>query len=177
MRAVYRLNDRKALEVILWFASRKPQIDFHKLLKLLFFADKYHLNRYGRPIVGGTYGADQYGPVCRQVYRILTGDPLFIEALERNGALPFRVVHNYRVEAERDANMRVLSESDVEALSFALKEYGERSFDELTELSHEEEAYLRAGGGPMRYEDFLEETPDRKERAADLADVARYAVL
>jgi uncharacterized phage-associated protein len=177
MRARYNLSDRKAVEVILWLAWRKRGIDFHNLLKVLFYADKYHINAYGRPIVGGDYAADRWGPVCRQVYYILAGDPWYLQAVERNGKLPFRVVSRYHVEADRDANPRLLSESDVEALRFALEQYGHLSFDELTALSHQEEAYRRADGGRMRYEDFLEETPDRDERAADLAEVSRHVAL
>lgn len=177
MHARYSISDRKAVEVILWLAWRKPGIDFHKLLKVLFYAEKYHINAHGRPIVGGDYAADRWGPVCRQVYYILAGDPWYIQAVERNGALPFRIKHRYCVEADRDANLRLLSESDVEALKFALDRYGHLSFDELTALSHSEEAYRRADGGRMCYEDFLDETPDRDERAADLAETSRHVAL
>ena len=58
----YRKNARKALEVVLWFANREPGIDVHRVLKLLFFADIRHLNRYGRPVVGDNYCALHWGP-------------------------------------------------------------------------------------------------------------------
>ncbi|MFB3902421.1 MAG: Panacea domain-containing protein [Acidobacteriota bacterium] len=31
--------------------------------KLLYFADKYHLTRYGRPVIGDQYVKMEYGPV------------------------------------------------------------------------------------------------------------------
>jgi hypothetical protein len=43
----FQTNPRKALEVIVWFANKRPGIDFHSILKLLFFADKDHLNGMG----------------------------------------------------------------------------------------------------------------------------------
>lgn len=177
MRARYPANMAKALEVVLWLADKDPEIDFHKILKLLFFADKYHLNKYGRPIVGGTYLADIYGPVSQPVYLILREEPLTAEMLERNGEPPFKVVSRYKVRAERSANRRLLSASDAEALDHAHRLYGHLSFREITELSHDEFAYQNADGGEMRYEDFLEDGPDREERAEDLAEVSRRSLV
>lgn len=177
MRARYGANMAKALEVILWVAKRKPGVDFHKILKILFYADKIHLNRHGRPIAGGRYVADSYGPVCRAVYDILREDPLAVQMLERNGELPIRVNNRYCVEAKRDPNTRVLSRSDVDALSEAWRQYGEMSFDELVKLTHEDPAYLNADGIETRYEDFLDDTPDRQQKAEDLADTARLIAV
>lgn len=67
MTIQFRTNARKALEVILWFAQR-GRTDFHGILKLLFFADKHHLNAYGRPIVGDQYKALPYGRVAQTTY-------------------------------------------------------------------------------------------------------------
>ncbi len=88
----FRFNAKKAVEVILWFAERRPGISFHTLLKLLFYADKRHLNRYGRPITGDDYIAMQYGPVASTTYDMLKGAPLALEYLE--GETPFEVRDN-----------------------------------------------------------------------------------
>jgi len=177
MVARYGPNIRKALEVVLWFAYREPGIDFGKILNLLFFADKYHLNRYGRPIVGGSYYASPYGPVCTPVYDVLKGDPLAIAMIERNGHVPFIVQERYHVLAERDVDQAVLSVSDIEALNEAYQHYAHLRFEALADSAYEDEAYLAAEGGEMRYEDFLDETADREERARDLAEVSRRAAL
>lgn len=177
MDARYNANIAKALEVILWLAEREPEIDFHKVLELLYFADKYHLNKYGRPIVGGRYHAHECGPVCRPVYDLLVGEPLTVATVERNGELPFEVVGRYRLRAQRSPNIRRLSESDIEALEDAYQRFGHLDFRDLTELGHEEPAYIKADGREMRYEDFLEESPDRGERAEDLAEISRHAIV
>ena len=45
-------------------------------------------------------------------------------------------------------------------------------------MTHEEGAYIAADGGRMKYEDMLDEDdPQRDEKAADLAETARFAVL
>jgi uncharacterized phage-associated protein len=184
MRARYGANMAKALEVVLWLANERPSIDFHKLLKLLFFADKYHLNLYGRPIVGGMYYAAEYGPLNLPVYDILTKNPLAVEVIagsddvcDADGLLAFNVESRYRVVAQRKPDSDLMSESDVEALKFASDKYGDLSFDDLTEASHAEPAYRKADGGQMSYEDFLDESPDKRDKAADLAEASRYVLL
>jgi hypothetical protein len=81
MAIKFKLNAPKAVEVIVWFANKRPGVDFHTILKLLFFADIYHLNQWGRPIVGDTYNALPYGPVAQTTYDLLRREPLALELL------------------------------------------------------------------------------------------------
>ncbi|MDM8562335.1 DUF4065 domain-containing protein, partial [Candidatus Marithioploca araucensis] len=60
-RIEFQFNAKKALEVILWLATKEHNSGYHALLKTLFFAEEYHLNHYGRPIVGDVYLAMEYG--------------------------------------------------------------------------------------------------------------------
>lgn len=168
----------KALEVILWLAKASPEIDIYHVVKAAFYADKYHVNKYGRPISGDEYHADMYGPLGQCIYGLLKGEPLEILALETNGPLPFVVGSKWRVFADRDANVRLLSGSDIEALGYGLQQVVGKSFDDLVRMTHDDRAYIEANGGRMRYEDFLDENdPQRDERAADLAETARNTVF
>jgi uncharacterized phage-associated protein len=170
MAIKFRTNVRKALEVILWFANKRPGIDFHAILKLLFFADKYHLNQWGRPIIGDRYEAGPYGPVAQTTYDILRGDPLVYELLQLQ-QLPFAVTERYRVTANRAPDLDKLSESDIEALDEAWREYSHMDFTNLTDASHEDPAYRKAeleGRRDMLYADFLEGANASAEVLADL---------
>jgi hypothetical protein len=178
MSARYAVNTSKALEVILWLATKRPGIDFYHIVKCAFYADKFHVNRHGRPIAGDNYVADTYGPLGRTIYGLLTGSPLEILALNGNGDLPFSIVGRYQVNATRGPNLRRLSESDVEALSHALDACADKSFDELFDESHRERAFIAANGGPIRYEDFFAyDDPDREEKIEDLEETASSAVF
>jgi hypothetical protein len=84
MTIKFRTNARKAVEVIVWFAHQRPGIDFHSILKMLFFADLFHLNQWGRPIVGDTYYALPYGPVPQTTYDLLKHEPLALEMLDES---------------------------------------------------------------------------------------------
>ena len=42
----------KAINVVLYVANRLPRKDFHKIFKVIYFADKAHLSEWGRTISG-----------------------------------------------------------------------------------------------------------------------------
>jgi uncharacterized phage-associated protein len=164
MRPWYNVNTRKALETILWFAQQRNPIDFYHILKVLFFADKKHLNEYGRPILGDTYDVYPHGPVARTVYSLLKlADPLEAQFLAEDARLkhdeyPFIVTRRCWVSALRPPNLAWLSDSDIDALEWAFKEYGDKSFAELERLTHQERAWCiaRERGTIIEYEDMLE---------------------
>ena len=176
--ARYAIHTAKAVETIVWLATERPEIDIYHVVKCAFYADKYHLNKYGRPIAGDDYDADVYGPLGRCVYRILKADPIEMLAVGGNGELPFTVGQRWKVTADREPNTRILSESDVEALKHAASEVADLTFDELVERTHRERAYIEANGGRMKYEDLLDVSdPLRDAKAEDLAETAPYAVF
>lgn len=178
MAAKYAVHTAKVLETIVWLANARPGIDIYHVVKCAFFADKYHLNKYGRPISGDNYIADTYGPLGRSIYSILNGDPIEMIALGGNGTLPVHVGDRWAVTADRLANTRVLSKSDVEALEWAIEEAAHLSFNELVSMTHADPAYIAANGGRMKYEDLLNaDDPKRQEKAADLEETASHAVF
>jgi uncharacterized phage-associated protein len=177
MSARFVPNTPKAVEAILWLVAERPGIDVYHVVKCTYYADKYHLNHYGRPVIGDVYHAAAYGPLGQCVYGLLTRQPLELIALQSNGHLPLAVLDDQVVTAERGPNLRRLSSSDVEALSWALSTYGDVPFDDLVEESHAEEAYRKADGGVMRYEDMLDPIGNRAAREAELEATASRAVF
>ena len=175
MAARYAVNTSKTLEIILWLANALPGIDIYHVVKAAFYADKHHLNQYGRPIAGDDYMADQYGPLGDVIYGLLKGDPLERIALGGNGELPFTIEGRFQVCVQRGPNMRRLSESEIGALMVGLAFVADKSFDELVEISHREAAYIAAEGGRMQYEDLIE--PPDPEKIAYLAETAPSAAL
>ncbi len=174
----YAPRPAKAVEVILWLANRLQGIDVYHVVKAAYFADKMHVKAYGRPVIGDEYRAAPFGPLPQVVYGLLRFEPIEVLAASANGRLPFRVTDSYAVIPEREANLRQLSPSDLKALEHGLAMVQDKSFDELYQLTHADPAYLRAEGGIIDYRDFFDEDdPDREEKANDLSEMARYAVL
>jgi uncharacterized phage-associated protein len=178
MVARYLPHTAKALETILWIANAKPGIDIYHIVKTIYFADKKHFVEHGRPIFGEDYQAHRFGPLGSTAYGLLSGDPLEQLALGNNGPLPFKVGENWAVTADREANVRMLSRSDVSALASALDEVADLSFDDLVEITHDDVAYRAANGGRMKYEDMLDhDDPEYEFLVEDIRDSARHVAF
>jgi uncharacterized phage-associated protein len=183
MRARYSPNPEKALEVILWIANRQGgRSDFYHILKILYFADKYHLRLYGRPIVGDTYDARYHGPVARLVYNILKGDAYEWQALQetvdKSDLDNSFNTDGYIAIKNRAADKDALSRSDIEALEVSFQKYSGMSFKELRELTHEERAWQEAWNTdrPLEYDTMLEGEVD-SERIEDIVRTARQTAM
>lgn len=178
MKIKFQVNPRKALEAVLWLAHKQPGLTFHTVVKVLYYADKKHLNKYGRPVVGDGYHALEFGPVGSFAYRLLRGEPYALEALALRER-PFEIRDRYHVHPkERKPDLLVFSPSDLEALEDAYRENANLSFKALTDKSHREPAWREADvNGPMAFEDMLEGDAANDEAKADLAEVGLQLVL
>jgi hypothetical protein len=176
----YDASAAKALEVILWLASKSQDLDVYHLVKACFFADKYHLITYGRPVTGDTYRAAQHGPVGEVINGLLAGDMFYtLEALGNGGPLPFTLdKHWFFVRAERDPNLDKLSDSDIEALQHGLEEVQGKSIGELRKKTHADPAYRKANRGIMDYRDFIPDSDKAKrKKVAYLEEAAEGTVF
>src|SRR5450755_3821683 len=62
---------RKVAQALNYFARQDGgSINKLKALKLLFFADRYHLRKFGRPVSECAYFAMQHGPVASEAKHI-----------------------------------------------------------------------------------------------------------
>lgn len=174
----FQFDEKKGVEALTYIASKWPGITAFYAAKVLFFAEKWHLNRYARPVVGDTFIAMPNGPVPSTIYDFIkgrldqAGDPDAIMAallIERD---PYP-----RVAAQREPDMDVLSPSDVECLDEAIEFCRGRGFGALSNLTHLERAWMAAPvNGPMDYEHMIE-GDDRDAILAEAEEFAAYGVL
>ena len=61
----------QAIDYIIRNSSNTHSLNKISILKLLFFADRYHLRKYGRTISNDSYCAMQNGPVASKTYDLL----------------------------------------------------------------------------------------------------------
>ncbi|MEP7246474.1 MAG: Panacea domain-containing protein [Gammaproteobacteria bacterium] len=71
----WNFDPDKAVEAIL-FTSTTAGTTLYETLKLLYLADKLHLERYGRLIFGDHYVAMEHGPVGSDAYDVMTLDAI-----------------------------------------------------------------------------------------------------
>lgn len=173
----FRCNREKALQAILWLARERPGITRLQISKILFYADKIHLNLYGRPIIGDDYARLQYGPVPSFTLDIINSDALALESLELT-ELPFDV-QGREVHPRQGCtpDIGVFSDSDIEALREAYNDNIDLGVSALIRKSHRESAWLDAPGHWMRYEDFLDPSDDKNEKIEDLTETSQRMVL
>ena len=128
----------KTLNALLFVANRVQRKDFHKIFKIIYFADRQHLADWGRPITGDTYIAMEAGPVPSRLYdmlKIVRGDSYLSdnEGLSRY----FQVENWMYIHPLQDADLDKLSPNEQEALSDAIAKYASLSYDEIKEKSHD----------------------------------------
>ena len=126
----FTFDREKAKEAILYIASHAPIPDRFNICRIIYFADKYHLEKYARFICGDSYAAMIHGPVPSATYDI-------IKAAD-NGFIADISVNDWDVAGMRQPRLEVFSESDIEALDWAIHEYGELPFKVLRDISHDE---------------------------------------
>ena len=133
-----QFNERKALNAILYIASNLKRRDFHKIFKVLYFADRNHISEFGRPISGDSYIAMDDGPVPSNIYDIfksVRGDSYFKD--DGTFSRIFKVVDWNLITPLQEPNLKVLSKTDLDHLNKSLEIYGDMSWDEVREKSHD----------------------------------------
>jgi len=130
----------KALEAILFIAKSLNNPTFHSISKMLYLSDKLHLQDYGRLICGDRYIAMEYGPVPSAIYNMMKvaakkdsidvdWDEIIQDALT--------VKRGRDVIPKRESNLDMLSESEIECIQKTIAEFGDKSFGELTDITHD----------------------------------------
>lgn len=181
-------NRRKLLEAILYLIGQGERdgapLTQYQIVKSLFLADTAHLNSYGRPITFDNYSAMEFGPVPNEAYDMLKPTyswrmklgldraPWEREPIPRTAALRY-------VRPARQANLRVLSQSDVDALTTALERIRELGFGGVVDATHSHPAYVAAwdrrgaaGSVPMDYVALLS-APD-EDAVEDIVFASRH---
>jgi hypothetical protein len=152
-KAVHKFLDaEKALEVVLYVSRRTNNL--FNIVKTLYYADKYHLERYGQLINGDLYIAMEDGPVPSGAYdliKLARGDAFQYESkiIEAHPEAALKVVE-YKdkdgskktfVDPLRDPRLELLSESDIECLDESIERYANMKPTRLWTLVHQEQAY------------------------------------
>ncbi len=156
-----------------------------KVAKLLYFADKEHLLRYGRPILGDVYFCMEYGPVPSVALNEMN-DALQSPEVSGDNAderqfeavltvkRPLWSRHPHFV-AKNGFDEGVFSKSEIDVLQRVLSKYGSKSATELVDLTHLEPTWkipnaTRVSGSwaPIPYSLFFEGAPDESREMLSL---------
>ncbi len=194
-----QFDKTKALNALLYVANRVQRKDFHKIFKIVYFADRQHLAEWGRPITGDTYIAMDAGPVPSRMYdilKIVRGDS-YLPDTEGLGKF-FKVENRRQAECHPssledgrgakeedevnwmyvnplvDADLNKLSANEQEALNDSIAKYAGLSYDEIKEKSHDIAWRSTARDFSISWEDIAREAGLDEE---DVACLNEYSTM
>lgn len=130
------------------------------LLKLAFFADRYHVRRYARPVSSDEYYALKLGPIPSNLRDIISTERYYPENVS--------FTNDHEVELKsKYIDIDQFSKSDIEAMNFAVEKFaaiGRKNEFFIANLTHaypEWDKYRKRfeesplGREDMDYKDFL----------------------
>lgn len=128
-------------------------MSYMKLIKLMYFADRAALLRWGRPISTDRYVSMDRGPVLSRVLNLASEDHGHSSVWSDSISDP----SNYEVQLKADAGTDELSKAEIELLTEIFEKHGARSRWELVDLAHELPEWRNPNGGaiPIEYRDIL----------------------
>ena len=176
----YHINFDKAVETILWLANKKPGIDIYHIGKIIFYAEKKHLNKYAMPIIGDEYHNGDFGPFPSTIRDMIQKTWIDMEMLSVvSDAFNVEDTPYATPKPKRKPDLGFFSETDIECLENALKICGPMSFDELKNKAHDELCYLNTPQNKtVDYAALIEsDNPLRDEIIEEMEQTHRYAVI
>jgi uncharacterized phage-associated protein len=160
---------KKATQAINYFARKKDgTINKMKSVKLIYFADRYHIRKYGRPVVGDIYFAMKLGPVGSNILNVANLSNTNLNSVCLKYAHEFLGYPKddkklQTIVSKKEVDLDLFSQTDIEAFETVFKEYGSEDQFELADISHEypewakHEKEIKQGkrSVPMDYIDFF----------------------
>ncbi|UZK68852.1 Panacea domain-containing protein [Sphingomonas sp. S1-29] len=143
----------------------------------MFLADKWHLDEYGRPVFFDNYVATAAGPLGIAAGEMF--EPAFAWSNVGADAAPWThekgTLGNVSVLiAVREPDLRLISDSDVDAISSALSIVGALGEDEIRHFTHRNHAYSAAWRNGAGAGSQLDPRLVLEERDDDLIDDLLY---
>ena len=134
-------ESKKLTELVLFILGKTGGVDFYHTFKILYFAEMKHLAKWGSGIVPDEFCALKYGPVPTQLYDAVKelNHPRMHLSEELSEAIQFagEDAHNVLLP-KREANLKFLSKSEIEALEQSIEENESLTFGQLMRKSHDE---------------------------------------
>ena len=135
----FMVDVEKAIEASLFIINKLGgECDIHKLFKILYFAEKDHLAKYGRPITADRFIAMKDGPVPSNIYdaiKTVRGDAK--KPISFDAHAVFSVRDKHYVSAKRYSDNDYLSETDIECLDESLALHKHLSYGGRVDASHD----------------------------------------
>lgn len=129
---------KKTTQAIHYFANKAGgEIEKLKVLKLLFFTDRYMMRKYATALTGDQYFAMKNGPVASKAYDLIKLNADHLGTYEFEYAVDHLIPIDNGVRAKENGNHKSFSKLEVASLDLIWDEYGHMTSKELVGLTHE----------------------------------------
>jgi len=168
----FPVNERKATDAIARLIERSGKdVDYLRVVKLIYLADRESILKRGIPIVGGKYFSMWMGPVISEVMDFVK---------QRNAPHWKEVIsplHGNALNLVGGTHYDSLTSSEIEILDFIVERFSALSTEDLVEWCHENcpeyEKVAPKGRKPIAIETMLKAERKRPETIAKLVARAR----
>ena len=157
---------KKYVEHVLYILNKAGGLDYYRLFKIMYFAQRAYLKEYGLSIFPDRFCALPNGPAPSMLY----------DAIKQSQYTPITTTLNeavvkgsddafYMLIPTRQAEMKYISEAARETIDWAFSNYYPKTFNQLKEESHTKvwEAAYNAGGKEMLPYDIAREANANEE--------------
>lgn len=129
-------NYKKAVQALNFFAEKEGnKINYMKALKLIWLADRLHVNKFSRTITGDKYFAMKNGPVASCTYDIILKSEFANEKwLEYSDSYIVKI--GYDIESQGKFDEDEFSDSDLNILEAIYDRLGHSTEKVLSNESH-----------------------------------------
>lgn len=135
-----RLNVEQVLQALSYLQNKTNDENYMKLIKLIFFSDRYHIRHYGTLMTHDKYIAMPFGSVCSNILNIVTKNEEYLTEFSKE---EIELV-NKCIKSVSPKDIKVdffgtnkLSTSAIESLEFSIEHFGKFDRFILANLTHD----------------------------------------
>lgn len=141
----FQFRPEKAIQSVgvLLNATSMGSMEFIRLLKLLYIAERRQLEKYGAPLVGGKLTAMKNGPLHSVVYDLIKGQSTLSASWNR-----YFQTNHHNIEKVDDPGVRDLSRAEVQLLRAISAEFEDMDSWDLVEHTHTFQEWLDTNVAP-----------------------------
>ncbi len=158
---------------VLFRQDRVKRMNYMRLLKLLYIADREAMKETGRPITGGAVVAKERGPVLQEVYDLIRGRHVDMPLWDR-----FLQKDRFSLELVSDPDVRKLSKYEIDKLQQIAQRHENEDEWDLSALTHSFPEWKKNDPGtssrPIPLDDILEAVGFPGSSATEIIEDADY---
>jgi uncharacterized phage-associated protein len=134
------VKTKAVVQTIYYILNKTGQLNKLKIVKMVYFADKLHLQLFGRTITGDTYCAMKNGPVGSTTLDILNENLEYLDEddIEYSKVYLTRLSTDAKIfkTSRSDAELDILSKTDKKVLDQIIEKFAGMDQYELVEITH-----------------------------------------